>query len=559
MTSAAAYRGLDVGLAELREGRVSEDVLARYSRDPLAHLDDGHVKILDLVTLEEVTFHAFPHQREVAATWMDLKLLARTGRLAYRNVVEEKSRQMGLTWMLAWLEVWALTYHGGGGLALHMDFGEVDDGGAGSTVDSLFGKARFMHERMPMQYRAPLTFKSGSIRNDFTGGFCTAEGAGPDPGRGGRYRRVLIDEAARIAFGEAAHSALSRACPRGRFYNSTPKGKGNVFFRLRETRPQGYRFLRHHWSEHPVYAEGLHVAGRDPDCAMCEGNRTAIPWTAERPRAHRYPGKPTSPWYDEAVLDLTDEQVASELDIDYEASASARVYPEFSATMHVASRVLTFDHRLGPPELAFDYGLDTTSVLVMQDGPEELRIIGEVELHFNAVPDAVVPELLIELRRCGAGDYAEPDTLPLIRAIGDPAGEQRQQGTGRTIVAEYRRLGLNIEARRMPLGSTLIAVKRLLNGRPKRLTVSPACPHFIEHIENNHYPTDREGRRRIGANEPLNDQHNHMMRAFAYYASVKWPPGSIEAGLRKATADEAVVEAARAREDRGGIGYDTRL
>lgn len=525
----------DAGRAALREHRDALGATAnldRYRTDPFAHLDDGHAMIPDLVTLEPVEFHPFDHQREIIDAWMDLELLRTTGVLRYRNVHEEKSRQMGGTWIVAWGFLWSITYHAVPLLAMHLDLSEIDDGGRASTLDSFFGKIRYMHERLPLAYKAPLHFRQNPsiIRNDALGpsAFISGEGATPDPGRGGRYGGVFMDEAARISWGEKAHAALSRACPEGRLYNSTPEGEGNVYFRLRDERPQGYRFLRHHWSVHPYYGDGVHVAGDDPGCAQCAALDEGLRWSASDPVAHRYPGKLTSPWYEQAVLDLTDEQVAAELDIDYTGSLVARVYSEFNEEQHVLEGI-AYDHAL-PVSFAFDYGLDVTAVAVLQESPSEVRQIAELEIS-DATPDGVCPELIDLLADVGMPlSELRPQFLVGLLAVGDPAGEGRDLATGKPLVAQYRRHGFAIDSKRYPtIAPTITATKRLLLGKPKRYVVSrERCPRTIRHWKNNRWPVDRHGARKAGASKPVDDEHNHMMRAIAYYASYRFPPPGVQ-------------------------------
>jgi hypothetical protein len=129
----------------------------------------------------------------------------------------------------------------------------------------------------------------------------TAEGEGPDPARGSHFHGVLLEEAARIPWSEQVHASVRSVCPDGRLYNSTPHGTGNAYGRLAKTRPTNFRFLRHHWSVHPVYSQGVHVAGSKPgSCKLCRGNERGDRWEASDPTCHRYPGKLTSPWYDRA-------------------------------------------------------------------------------------------------------------------------------------------------------------------------------------------------------------------------------------------------------------------
>jgi hypothetical protein len=43
-------------------------------------------------------------------------------------------------------------------------------------------------------------------------------------------------------------------------------------------------------------------------------------------------------------------------------------------------------------------------------------------------------------------------------------------------------------------------------------------------MRHNRWPTDALGNRRLSATVPLDDEHNHMMRAFAYLVVAKFPP-----------------------------------
>lgn len=532
---------------EQRHAERAAAVDDRYARDPFAHLDDGHVKILDVVTLDEVTFHAYDHQREIGHAWIDVPSLLKTGIPFWRNVHEEKSRQMGITWILAWLELWATMYHEYPGLVLHLNFSEVDDGGSGSTTDSFFGKMRYIHDRLPEEFRAPVDFKYGLVRHRYRGerAYVAAEGATPDPGRGGRYKRGILDESARIPFGEAAHQALSRAIPTGRLYNSTPFGQGNVYYRLREERPAGYTFLRHHWSDHPVYGRGLHVAGMKPrSCEACAGNAKGIPWDAQHPhRAHRYVGKLVSPWYDAAVAELTDTQVAQELDIDYTASLTARVYTEFNEDVHVVDEGIPYDPKLDI-DLMWDYGLDVTSVVVAQDHPHQLAVIGLLEVGDDvngqtATPD-VVSELLVEyLAELGVPmkRLTRQWTLQMT-AVGDPSGEGRDLATGRPLIREYRKHGFAISAPpRYTVPQTITAAKRLLSGKPKPVRICGIkAREFARHLANNRWPTNAQGDRSINSTKPKDDIHNHACRAFAYYCAKRFPPPPVEELIGKITA-----------------------
>lgn len=561
----------------------------RYRLDPFAHLEDGHVKIFDIETLEEIPFEPFEHQIEVVRSWVDLDHLAKTGRahpelaeLRFFNALAEKSRQMGITWIVAWVIRWALGYFPVRGLALHLDLDEIDDGGVASTIDSLFGKIRYLNDSMPTEWRAPLRYRMrpSIIRNMLDPlSFVVGEGATPNPGRGGKYHYGFLDEAARIAFGESVHASLSRSIPHGRLYNSTPEGEGNVYYRLASDRPAGYRFTKLHWSIHPVFSRGLHVAASieeprpaqpSPEaeaiakkCRQCAGSRRGVRWTADAPdKAHRYPGKLTSDWYEEAIVELTDQQVAAELDIDYEASLTARVYPEFSEQAHVLPEGIAYDENY---ELTFgiDYGLDVTAILVLQETPSEVRAIAELEMGSEttdgreAIPENVVPALVEVLAAKGVPLLLlEKEWLLQMLGVGDPSGEGRDLATGKPLSTHYRRLGLRIyPPRRFTVWQTVNATKRLFLGRPKRFYVSgPDCPSFVRHAKGNRWVTDKTGRRTTPA-RLKDDEHNHIMRALAYWTAYRFPP-EVEDETGDAVAQAAAREGRPLREGNVPVAVD---
>lgn len=573
MTS-SLYRQLrgTLGPEIAERARVAAPSLDRYARDPFAHLDDGHVLILGLarddddeaavtsesgVRLAPQIFRPYEYEREVGAAWIDLERLEATGELVWVNGLGEKSRQMGWTWTTSWLLLWGLMYHANTrALAIHLNGSKVDDGGDRSTTESIFGRIRYMAEsRIPASWGLPnettwpdtmrpidyLTFRQAPVSiivNRLTGASLVGGVATEDPGRGGTYTNVLADEFARVPWGGAAHRSLRSACPRGRLYGSTPHGKSNRFYDLVSRPPRGYRKIRLHWSRHPIYGAGAHLAGSDPEgCVRCAGTSAGVAWDPETTAhlTHRYPERLTSPWYDDAVVDLTDEDVAQELDISYEASTSARVYPQFDPAVHVVDSI-EYDPALRV-ELSFDYGYSpsATAVGIWQDAPDSLRKIGEVEVT-EATPDQVVALIRAALVDLGLPEVeTEPRFTRSLLAIGDPSGEARTIATGRSIVDEYARQGIHIIARRYTVRETIRAMQRLLIGRPKPVRYSArGCPKTIVHMQENHWPTDRTGAVKREAPAPENDAHNHMPSADRYYVRWKFQPPDVEDSIRTA-------------------------
>jgi hypothetical protein len=528
-----------------REGREAELTTAdKWARDPLGWIRssvwiaskflDGEITRVRPVRMSEI----WPDQERTVRAWINVPLVEQTGELEFRNVLVEKSRQIGETWVIATTVDWLLSYHRVRGLFMHTRAAEVAD--RGWSVDSFMGRVKFIHDRClaaNVPGVAPLTFRPfstdpASITNDYQGALLRGECQRDDPGRGSTFDFAIIDEAAHVAHGESVHAALDDACPLGKLYLSTPEGSTNMHARLCDEKPQGWDYLRLHWSEHPVYGLGAHLAGKDDDCEVCARTREGTLWTANHPVSHRYPGQLTSPWYDRAVIGKTDEQVASELDIDRERSLSGRVYPEFTRGSHVIANGIPYDEAL-PIEFGWDFGLDCTSVPVIQDGPEDIRVIGLVEmgdLFGNvATPEQVSQRLLRYLLELGVpGSMLTPDLTQRMRAIGDPAGQSRSLDSAKPYVDQYRAQGFQID--RPPTRLTakidfsIISVQRILTGIPKPLRVCGInAKEFAAHLSSNRWRTDAHG----VPTQPralLDDIHNHCARAFAYWCVATYPP-----------------------------------
>jgi hypothetical protein len=523
MTSTAAFRQLREGLTPMLSERVETSTVDDvYRLDPLSHLDAGHVSILDLETKRAVVFDPYPHEVELIDAWVDMDHLDATGVLRFNNVRVEKSRQMGFSWTVCWVLLWAIMYHPVSLLALSKKLAEVDDGGNVSTPKSLFGRIRYMASgktwpdwQRPVDY---LHFRQGPdniITNKLTDAFIVGRGQEDDPARGGTYHGALVDEAAFIEHMDAVERSLINAIPRGRLYGSTPNGEDNLFADMRpDVQPRaGFEHVRLHWTRHPVYSRGLHIAGEATDCEACEGTRAQRDWNPlDIDSAHRYPGKPVSPWYDWMVAQTIDEEaIAREIDISYERSLVARVYPEFSEDLHVVEHI-GYDNNL-TLEFSVDYGWSpsSTSIGIWQDAHDCLRKIGDVEV-FEHTPEQVVSALRLRLLELGVPPMeVEPRFSRNWLVIGDPSGEAAEVGTGESLVVQYRKQGLEIVSRREGVRQTIIALKRLLLGSTKPIRYSgDTCTATIRHMKNNRWPVDRMGRRKEGASAPLNDEHNHM-------------------------------------------------
>ncbi len=209
--------------------------------------------------------------------------------------LSEKSRDMGMTWCSAVVSVWlSVMFEHEHGYFMTLKEDDVDD----RTVDSIFGKIRFLISALPEWMRAGWQENKQGVDNKMLLNFPNTESAikgilsGGTAGRSGRSRYLFCDEFAHIEGSTEVQEAISTLAS-SNIYMSTPKGWGNEFARMAHEPNTIKKTL--HWTLHPQKNEMWHARERD------------------RPR-------------------YTDEIWAQEQDISYDKSTTGRVFPQFKAT-----------------------------------------------------------------------------------------------------------------------------------------------------------------------------------------------------------------------------------
>ncbi len=464
-----------------------------------------------------VPFLPFPYQVRIIRLYDQ-------ARAERRGIFEEKSRQLGLSWL--WM---AIFLHGllfeeqTSFFATSRREKEVDDGGSGSTTKSLLGRTRFMYDQLPDflrmdadNERPVLSFKALGITHATNGSYLAGEAATPNMGRGGSYTVGLLDEFAHIEQSEAAWASADEAieCP---IISSTPQGEDNKFADLRDklARPTTSadpevrrRFLvaRSHWSEHPIYAQGI---SRD------DNNRL------------------TSPWYRKACATKTPEKAAQEYDIEYAGSLPGRYLPEFSRGVHVPEEPIAL-HTGYWFYLSADHGLSDTEVwgLWQTDGVSFAELLDE----WHSVPPGShhgADLTSAEVAR-GVLDWLTSWTLTLARLEGvipDPAGDARDQTTGQShhelLKATWLRAGQQLPAWYPAnnsildgIESTRLLMKGTYNGKPFRFRVSPRCTLTIDSLINYRRRITRDGR---VLDQEHHDWTNHAADMVRYFVHTMFP------------------------------------
>lgn len=472
-----------------------------------------------------------------------------------QNTHVEKSRQMLLSW--AWMVVFlwdALFKHRYAGLVLSKRSRDVDDGGINSTPNSNLGKIRFMHDRLPEHLWTPFEFKKFIVRVPANDSTITGEtGKGGKASRGPAYNRALMDEAAYVERSETVFSGLRQAAKKGTILNSTPKGMGNTFARIRFSKTTTFKRLSFHWSEHPRKAIGLYcVCGWKATPGKGKTPREQFDeHSGQCPRLAMVPPRPPimrSPWYDREVADMTPDTVASELDISYEASQAGRVYTQFNQSRNV----WPIYHKIGPRldyenedeyrarylRQALDPHLPTFTCWDIGVGDPCSLILGQ-----EVDPNVPIIRYVDEFE---AADQSYETYSSIVNTVWRPALEY----IGNTYTMRHYG-GYDFKNRDSKLESWFLNLKResppiLVETRsdPKDLAkggsllewldyinwlyglghiqVSEWCKHTIDCVSNYHFPLNEDGTPLPGTHLPVHDWSSHNCDAQRHYFRVRF-------------------------------------
>lgn len=246
------------------------------------------------------------------------------GCLGRRDVVIEKSRDMGATWMVLY------EFFHGMLTGTNSHFGIVSRNAdvvdcSGGDPSTLFWKLDFIHENLPPWLRPKIRRVRMAIENEEFGYSSGIYGASAtqDIWRGGRLAAIMMDELAAFRGPDGYDAwASTQHVTNCRIGLSTPLGAHGIFYDLNKTDTLDMERLWLHWQVHPLKRPGLYRAKGDHVEKL---DRTYL---YQDDFVFVSDGKLRSPYYDrECARHPSKAKVAQELDIDYTESG----YPFFDA------------------------------------------------------------------------------------------------------------------------------------------------------------------------------------------------------------------------------------
>jgi len=336
-----------------------------------------------------------------------------------------------------------------------------------------------------------------------------------DAGRGGTYKFAFWDEVASTPKSEVIFQAFKLA-GRCKCYNSTVRGRGNVFARLRWDETNPVKVTTIHWSQHPFRVEGL---------------------------TRNEEGKLTSEWYDHECRGMTKTQIGQELDIDYEISVEGRIYGAFDRKIHYQKldyNPVWKDRTI----IAWDLGIsDEMFAVVMQaDGMGNFGVVDElygedfdVRFYIDLVCGIEPAEFkfMTPINKRPYEEFlarAREHEYRFLLNVAGPDVVQRSITSKRSVMKQFQQAGqlaysdsgiVNrryVNLRMIPLTGYRILdriteVKKVINPMHNRVIISDSCPKLWERLVNYKWNQDPEGQNR---QVPLHDWASHGSDAFGY-------------------------------------------
>jgi len=427
-----------------------------------------------------IPFIPYPYQEEcIKEVWDSIE--------KGEPVFIEKSRQMGFSWLIMAIFVYGFLFHNHKYLVLSQKQDDVDKKG---DMKSLFEKARFMLKNLP-DWMLPVGWKGNDTYNKYMSisrpdgtGSITGESANPNASRWGTYKAIFPDEFAFQSNATTINRAMMSASP-CRIYTSTPNGKWNEHYRMRELAMAGkIKGLRYHWSDHPLY---------------------------------------TQEWYNNKIASMDKVSIAQELEIDYNVAVVWRVYPDFPSE---ASKEVKYNPNL-PLYVTIDNshgGTDPNAVICIQDNGIYWDIIDAIEVQTNPLDMAnyMVGQPKIDLVKVlTANQLAFRDryvNYDWRRAtfIGDPYDTKSALGNS-TILDDYRSVGINLV---VPMNRNKQEQIRNTSKMLYKFRYNDNCLDMATAILNARYPERKDTSQSTQPIAlPIHDWTSHFRTALEYFVT----------------------------------------
>lgn len=260
--------------------------------------------------------------------YQDTAILEIIDAIGHHDLVIEKSRDMGASWICLTAMTWLWQFHEYQSfLWLSRKEDLVENKG---NPAALFSKFDFLLRRQPVWLVPPVVRRELHAENCWTHSVINGDSTNRFAGVADRRTALLIDEFS-LMQNQGVIAAGTRDVTLSRIFNFTPMGSGNASYEV--AHDPDFRKLTLHWALHPGKRQGLYRPGNPPtvldpayyaqavgDANMRlewpVGSGAEYPFVTEVPRNPRFGFR--SPWYDhQCRRSRHANEIAQQLDIDY--------------------------------------------------------------------------------------------------------------------------------------------------------------------------------------------------------------------------------------------------
>lgn len=500
-----------VGVIRLTDDEATRaELLKRCADDPVFFIDNFVWAFNPHEKIREAPFKLLEWQKELVRGIAGLEEWA-CFEDKLRSFYIDKSRKMGLTYVVLATFLWWWLFRSGAKLGVASRVGtEVWD----KSEDSLFGKLKFMFNRLPRWMRPGrwdhlfVSSPKPVLVNPRNGSVILGAATTPDLFRGGRHDRVFVDEGASIRELRKVMESIDEVGPA--IVVSTPKGMGNHFARL--------------------------IHGTSGAAVVPKGS--SEPGAVHLRYHYRLDPRKDAAWKRAKQAELTAEAWAQEYEIDYRASAPGRIWPEFDRTIHVLSQdeweeLLSGGLlRRAPVFEGWDFGsgrsLTAVAWFAYIESLDRLILLDYrqwQEKRFKTVAEDV-----------GAAGYFcsfNPRGKRPEDRVGDIAGKARDSD-GRSWMSNLSDCGIDIFGQSMSHGGITNAIATIREAiTDGRFVLAPSCverrdpdlPSAAEVLEQYRWKGgDKTVDEYVGAQDkPHKDIFSHLADAFQHVSERVWP------------------------------------
>lgn len=398
------------------------------------------------------------------------------------NILIEKSRDMGITWLVVYVFMWYWLFREGTSMLMGSYKEKLVDDGF-NNLDSLFGKMDLVLQNLP-KWILPDGFKINKHRlklkllNPENNNIITGDTMNPQFGRGARKTAIFYDE---LGFWDTARESWEAGADTTncQIANSTPNGR-NLFWKLRTS---GMDVLSLHWRLHPLKDDT---------------------------------------WYEHEKSRRTEEAIAQEIDLNYERSLEGRVYPEWEP--------VSGNYPYDPTKelyISMDFGKsDGTSIIWAQIVDRKLRIVdsyyktGETIDFFLPFLTGVVSSEDYRYTKKEIKKIEEHREWRRGIIFGDPAGRFTSSVTDQSVFSIMSNAGLHVNWREdWKEFSVRKSATKMLVRKGVEINKNEDTEYFSMCIEQAAYPkVKRSGEDEVVSIKPQHNWTSHHRSALEYLA-----------------------------------------